>query len=138
MYSTEYGFGAKVKGHFDDIVEHTIEALSDQGFGVLSDIDVKKTLKKKIDVDFKQYRILGACNPPLAHRALLEEAEIGLLLPCNVIVYEANEDECAIVAIDPVKNLDIVGNSKLEPLAEEVHSKLKAVIASLEPVAEKS
>jgi len=132
MYNTEYGIGIQQEGPFEDVIVRTVEALAEQGFGILSDIDVKATLKKKLDVDFRQYRILGACNPPLAHQALTEEVELGLLLPCNVIVYETSEGKCTVAAINPVKNLSIVGNSGVEPVAQEVQEKLKAVLASLE------
>ncbi len=134
MYDTQYGIGIQKEGPFDDVVTSTVQALADQGFGILSDIDVKATLKKKLDVDFRRYRILGACNPPLAHQALTEDIELGLLLPCNVIVYETSEGKCVVAAIDPVKNFSIVGNTTLEPVAEDVQSRLKAVLASLESV----
>ena len=138
MHNTAYGFGIELEGRFDDIVARTIKALSEQGFGVLSDIDVKATFKKKLNVDFRQYRILGACNPPLAHQALVEETELGLLLPCNVIVYEKDANKCMVAAINPVQNLSIVGNSALGPLAEEILAKLQTALASLEPVATSS
>lgn len=134
MYATNYGCGIKAEGQFDEVVSRTIEALGEQGFGVLSDIDVKSTLSKKLNIDFRKYRILGACNPPLAHQALTEENELGLLLPCNVIVYEADDNNCVVVAVDPVKNLSILGNPALEPLAEQVQKKLKASLKTLEPV----
>jgi uncharacterized protein (DUF302 family) len=134
MYYTNYGFGFKVEGSFDEIVSRTIGALSEQGFGVLSDIDVSATLKKKLDADFRQYRILGACNPPFAHKALLEEPEIGLLLPCNVIVYETDDNKYAVVAVDPVKNLSIVDNPALVSIAETIRTKLRAALNSFEPV----
>ncbi len=138
MYNTEYGIGIQQEGPFEDVVTRTVEALAEQGFGILSDIDVKATLKKKLDVDFRQYRILGACNPPLAYQALTEEVDLGLLLPCNVIVYETGEGQCVVAAINPVKNLSIVGNADLEPVAEEVRKKLKTVLTSLEQVADGS
>jgi uncharacterized protein (DUF302 family) len=131
MYTTKYGFGIKVEGDFEEVLARTEEALKSQGFGVLSDIDVKATLKKKLDVDMPRYRILGACNPPLAHRALTEEPELGLLLPCNVIVYEHTDGTCSVAAVDPVKNLGIVGNPDLEPIAKEVKEKMTAVVESL-------
>ncbi len=132
MVNRNYGFGRKVPGDFQSVVLRTIDALSEQGFGVLSDIDVRATLKKKLNVDFRNYRILGACNPPLAHQALSQEGEIGLLLPCNVIVYEIEKGVCMVAAVDPVTNLSIVGNAALEPVAEEVRKRLKAVLDALE------
>ena len=134
MYNTEYGFGIEIEGDFDDVVQRTIEALSKEGFGILSDIDVKATLKKKLDIDFRQYRILGACNPPYAHQALETEIELGLLLPCNVIVYETAERKCRVVAVDPVKNLGIVGNKDLAPVAETIKQKMITVLEALESV----
>lgn len=134
MPTNEFGIRTRVEGEFDDIVSRTILALEDQGFGVLSDIDVRKTLKNKLDVDFRKYRILGACNPPLAHQALSEEIELGLLLPCNVIVYEIEGSACMVAAVDPVTNLSIVGNTALGPVAEEVRTRLHTVLDSLETV----
>jgi len=134
MYNTEYGYGIEIEGGFDNIVKRTVEALSEEGFGILSDIDVKATLKKKLDVDFRQYRILGACNPPFAHEALTAEIELGLLLPCNVIVYEVDEQKCAVVVVDPVKNLSIVGNDDLTPIAKKIQHKLISALELLESV----
>lgn len=131
MANTEYGFAKKISGDFQSVVSRTTEALAEQGFGVLSDIDVQATLKKKLDVDFRKYRILGACNPPLAYKALTEEVELGLLLPCNVIVYEVEPNACIVAAVDPVTNLSIVGNTALGPIAEEVRSRLRAVLDKL-------
>jgi uncharacterized protein (DUF302 family) len=138
MYKTEYGFGTEIKASFTDAVQRTIEALQGQGFGVLSDIDVKETLKKKLDVDFRRYRILGACNPALAHQALTEENDLGLLLPCNVVVYELDEHDTRVVAVDPVKNLSIVGNDALAPIAQDVKRRLITVIESLSSVPARS
>lgn len=132
MSTSEYGIRTRVDGEFDKVVSQTIDALKDQGFGVLSDIDVQETLKNKLDIDFRRYRILGACNPPLAHQALSEEIELGLLLPCNVIVYEIEEGACMVAAVDPVTSLSIVGNTALGPVAEEVRARLKVVLAVLE------
>jgi len=124
---SRYGLTVEVSLNYEDAVEKVREELSKEGFGVLCDIDIKATLKKKIDVDFKKYVILGACNPPLAHRALSEEAQIGLLLPCNVIVYEEG-DGAVVSAIDPVVQLGVTGNDELQPLAEEVRGKLSRVL----------
>ncbi len=134
MYHTEYALGIEVDGSFDSVVSRTADALKVQGFGVLSNIDVKATLKKKLDVDFRRNRILGACNPALAHEALLEETPLGLLLPCNVVVYEVDEHRCAVAAVDPVRNLGIVGNAALRPIAEKVRTKLETVLGSLESI----
>ncbi len=98
-----YGFSKKVNYGFDEAIERVIEELKKEGFGILSEIDVKATLKKKMDIDFPNYKILGACNPPLAHKALSAEPEIGLLLPCNVIVYENNNRN--ILRLPPIRQI---------------------------------
>jgi uncharacterized protein (DUF302 family) len=137
MEKTKYGFGVNLDLRFEEAVEKTVNALKEQGFGVLTEIDVKDTLKQKLDVDFKKYTILGACNPPLAHQALLNEEEIGLLLPCNVIVYEAGADSSRVVAVDPEKAMAIVDNIRLKSIAGEVKNKLVEALSSLkraEPV----
>jgi uncharacterized protein (DUF302 family) len=131
MDKTRYGIGIELRLDFESAIERTIERLKDHGFGVLTDIDVKETLKQKLGVDFKNYRILGACNPPLAHKALTAEDEIGLLLPCNVIVYETSEGKVRVSAIDPVAAMSVVGNDTIKPVAEEVSRKLTAVISAL-------
>jgi uncharacterized protein (DUF302 family) len=124
-----YGMGTTVALPFERAVERTREALGAEGFGVLSEIDVGATLKKKLDVDFRPYVILGACNPPMAHRALTAERDIGLLLPCNVIVYAADEDGKSVVAaVDPELSLGRVGNDALAPLAADVKARLRRVI----------
>ena len=121
---------AKVNLPYETAVERTIAALKEQGFGVLTEIDVQATLKKKIDIDFRRYMILGVCNPSLAHRALTAELEIGLLLPCNVIVYE--EDGGSVVSIqDPISMLGMVQNANLDPIAQEAHSRLMQAVQSL-------
>ena len=115
---------------YEQAVEHVTAALKDQGFGVLTEIDVRTTLKKKLDVDFRKYVILGACNPPLAHQALTTELEIGLLLPCNVIVYE--DDGGSVVSIaDPIAMMHVANNPLLEPVAAEARVRLQRVIAAL-------
>lgn len=134
MYTTNYGFGIEIKAGFDDTVQRTIQALQEEGFGILCDIDIRETLKKKLNVSFRQYRILGACNPLLAHQALTKEDDLGLLLPCNVVVYELGEQRSRIVAIDPVKTLGIVGNDSLEPIAKEVKSRLQSVMEAIEKI----
>src|SRR5579885_1128062 len=128
---TSYGFGTRLSLPYQEAIARTKAALKDQGFGVLTEIDVKKTLKEKLDVDFRPYVILGACNPPLAYRALSAEIDIGLLLPCNVIVYEA--DGGSIVEImDPEAALGSVGNPAVEPIAREAKARLEKVIEALE------
>lgn len=122
----EYGFSKKVDMSYEKAVEKVTEELKKEGFGVLTSIDVKDTLKKKIDVDFKKYIILGACNPSLAHKALESEEELGLLLPCNVIVYEKN-DGTMVSFFDPMIMTHLIDNDKLKIIAEEVQSKLKRV-----------
>ncbi len=131
MDKTQYSIGVELQLDFDSAVERTVERLKDHGFGVLTEIDVKETLKQKLGVDFKNYRILGACNPPLAHKALSAEDEIGLLLPCNVIVYETSEGKVRVSAIDPVAAMSVVGSDAVRSVAEEVSQKLTAVISAL-------
>src|SRR5680860_1512365 len=125
-----YGYSKEVNLSFDEVVERTINALKEEGFGILTDIDVKKILKEKLDVDFKQYRILGACNPPRAYKALQVEDEIGLLLPCNVIVYEKN-DRVTVSDIRPEVAFSVINNQSLAPLANEVEVILKKVINNI-------
>jgi uncharacterized protein (DUF302 family) len=128
---TSYGFGTKVNLPYAEAIERTKAALKDQGFGVLTEIDVKKTMKEKLGVDFRPYVILGACNPPLAHRALSAELDIGLLLPCNVVVYEADGGS-VVEVMDPEAALGIVGNPAVEPVAREAKERLEKAITSLE------
>ena len=126
--STSYGFGQEVNLPFGEAVERTREALKAEGFGVLCEIDVQKTLKEKLGADFRQYVILGACNPPLAHQALEAELDLGLLLPCNVVVY-ATDQGTQVEAMNPEPVLGLVGNPKLAPIAREVKARLQRVIA---------
>ena len=131
--TTRYGIGTTVSLPYAQAVERTREALAEEGFGVLSEIDVAATLKKKLDVDFRPYVILGACNPPLAHRALTAERDIGLLLPCNVIVYAADAEGYSVVAaMDPVEALSLTGNDAIRPLAEDVKARLHRVLTAIE------
>lgn len=124
-----YGMSTTVRLPYEQAVERVREALSAEGFGVLSEIDVRATLKQKLDADFRPYIILGACNPPLALRALTAEQHIGLLLPCNVIVYAADDEGSSVVAaVDPEVSLGRVGNDALAPLAAEVKSRLRRVL----------
>ncbi|KJS36060.1 MAG: hypothetical protein VR70_14550 [Rhodospirillaceae bacterium BRH_c57] len=125
-----YIFATTLALPFDAAVTKTIEALQKEGFGVLTEIDVKETLKKKIDVDFRPYRILGACNPTMAYRALQSEPDIGAMLPCNVVVQEAS-DGVRVSAIDPVASMQAVTNPDLGEIAGEVRDALRRVIQTL-------
>jgi len=130
MTNENFALRTKVDLPYEAAVEKTTAALKEEGFGILTEIDVQATLKKKLDVDFRKYVILGACNPPLAHRALQTEMEIGLLLPCNVIVYE--EDGGSVVSIiDPLSMLDFVKGTELTPVANEARAKLQRVIEAI-------
>jgi uncharacterized protein (DUF302 family) len=127
----EYGISKQVNYGFSEAVEKVTEELKKEGFGILTSIDVKKTLKAKIDVDFTDYVILGACNPPLAHRALSSEMEIGLLLPCNIVVYVNKDENTMVSAFDPMLMSEIISNATLQEVAGEVREKLKRVIEAL-------
>ncbi len=130
---TRYGLRVAVPDDYDRAVERTTAALKAEGFGVLTTIDVKQTLKQKLDADFRRYVILGACNPPLAHRALTTELEIGLLLPCNVIVYEAEPGKTAVAAMAPLAALGVVGdNPELMGVARDADPRLRRALAALE------
>lgn len=134
--TTRYGIGTIVPLDYEQAVARTKEALAAEGFGILSEIDVAATLKKKLDVDFRPYVILGACNPPLAHRALTAERDIGLLLPCNVVVYADDVPGRSVVtAMDPVEALRLTGNAAIAPVADEVRERL---VRALEAVASPS
>jgi uncharacterized protein (DUF302 family) len=126
-----YHFSKKLDIPFEEAVEKTTEALKEEGFGVLTEIDIKATLKKKLDVDFRKYHILGACNPPLAHEALQSEPHIGLMLPCNVIVQEHENGEVEVSAVDPVASMQAIDNEELGDVAGEVSYLLKKVIDSI-------
>jgi len=123
----QYGFSKSTDLTYERAVEKVTEELKKEGFGVLTTIDVRETLKKKLDVDFKKYIILGACNPPFAHKALEAEEQIGLLLPCNVIVYE-NEGKSVVAAFDPMMMTKVLDNPKIQPIADEIQQRLKRVI----------
>ncbi len=125
-----YGFSKNVSLPYEKAIEKVTEELKKEGFGVLTTIDVQDTLKKKLDVDFNKYVILGACNPPFAHKALVAEEQIGLLLPCNVIVYEKN-GRTIVAAFDPMTMATMVENEALKSIAEEVAARLRRVINSL-------
>lgn len=126
----EYGFSRVVNHTYERAVERVTEELQKEGFGVLTTIDVKETLRKKLGVDFPRYVILGACNPPLAHRALQTEEQIGLLLPCNVIVYEKG-GKTIVAAFDPMLMATVLEKEEMRPIAEEVRRKLDRAIAAV-------
>ena len=126
-----YGFSKKVDLSYEDALVKVTEELQKEGFGVLTEIDVKATLKKKLDVDHNNYKILGACNPQLAHKALTAEPEIGLLLPCNVVVYEDDNKQTIVAAIDAKTMMSVVGRDDIEPIAEEVNQKLAKVLENI-------
>ena len=127
----KYYIAKTVTGGFPAVVDRAIEALKAEGFGVLTDIDVKATMKKKLDLDFRDYRILGACNPPLAHQALTADDKIGTMLPCNVIVQDLGGGQVEVAAIDPAISMAQVGNAKLQTIADSVTGKLTRVIAAI-------
>ena len=127
---TRYSFGVKVALPYQEAVRRTTDLLKEEGFGVLTEIDVRKTLKEKLGADFRHYVILGACNPQLSHQAFEAELEIGLLLPCNVAVYE-EEDGSVVSVMDPLAALGLAGNEALRPIAEQARGRLERVIQKL-------
>ncbi len=126
-----FAFTTILNMSYEDAVSKVTDALKDEGFGVLTEIDVKGTLKKKLGVDFRKYVILGACNPPYAHRTLEVDLDVGLLLPCNVIVYERDDGKTCVSAINPISALEVIKNEDLRKIAEEVSEKLKKVVDKL-------
>ena len=127
-----YCFSKTITGKtFDEVIEKATQELKKEGFGVLTEIDVKTTLKKKIDVDFKPYKILGACNPHFAHQALQKEDKIGVMLPCNVIVEDNGNGNIEVSAVDPVASMQAVGNDDLANIASQVKEKLQRVIKNI-------
>lgn len=126
-----YHFSKTIDASFDDAVARVTEALKKEGFGILTEIDVKETLKKKLDVDFRRYRILGACNPPYAYKALTLEDKIGAMLPCNVVVQEREGGKVEVSAVDPVASMMAIKNDALGQVAEEVRALLRKVVDSL-------
>ena len=126
-----YVFTKKVPISFEQAVDKVSEGLSREGFGILTEIDVKATLKKKLDTDFRKYRILGACNPPYAYKALQVEPHIGAMLPCNVVVQEYDNGEVEVSAIDPLASMRAIQNDALQAIAKEIQLKLKKVIEEL-------
>jgi len=123
-----YAFSTVLDTSYEDAISRVTDALKEEGFGVLTEIDVKATLKKKLDKEFRKYLILGACNPPFAHRSLEADLDVGLLLPCNVIVYETDDKKAYIAAINPVSALEIIQSQELRNIAEEVSEKLERVV----------
>ncbi len=126
-----YYFAKTLTLNFEEAVRRTIEALKREGFGIITEIDVKETFKKKINVDFRDYRILGACNPLLAHEALQIEDKVGTMLPCNVVVQDAGGGRTEVAAIDPVASMQAIDNPRLMEPAEQVRKKLRKVVESL-------
>jgi uncharacterized protein (DUF302 family) len=127
----KYYFNKIITGTFDNAVQKVTEALQKEGFGVLTEIDIRATLKKKLNVDFYNYKILGACNPPAAYKALQAEDKIGTMLPCNVIVQEKTPGTVEIAAIDPMSSMQAIDNDQLHTIAAEIRDKLKKVIDNL-------
>lgn len=123
-----YTLDRTVSGDFEDIVNETVSALEEEGFGVLCDIDVQATLKKKLDADFRQYRILGACNPEQAHEGLQDEILLGTLLPCNFVVYETDSGDVGVSAIDPGRLVGVTDNDALDDIAADVHQSFERVL----------
>jgi uncharacterized protein (DUF302 family) len=126
-----YYFNKTLQGSFDEVISKVTDELKKEGFGILTEIDVKETLKKKLDVDFKKYKILGACNPPFAYKALQAEDKIGAMLPCNVIVIEQAPGHIEVAAINPIASMSAVENPNLGNIATEVQNKLKKVVENL-------
>ena len=126
--SKEYAFSTVLNTSYEEAVTKVTDTLKEEGFGILAEIDVKATLKKKLDKEFRKYVILGACNPPFAHRSLEADLDVGLLLPCNVIVYETDDKKAYIAAINPVSALEIIQSQELRNIAEEVSERLERVV----------
>jgi uncharacterized protein (DUF302 family) len=130
--ASKLGFVVHLKVDYQTALSKTIDALKVEGFGVLTEIDVKETMKKKLDVDLPAYKILGACNPSLAHRALTAAPEVGLLLPCNVTVRQLEDGRIEVALIDPLMMLGVISNPELKTIADEARAKLERVARSLE------
>ena len=127
----EYYFSKTIDESFDNAVQKVTEALKTEGFGILTEIDIKATLKKKLDVDFYNYKILGACNPPFAYKALLTEDKIGIMLPCNVIIQEKVAGQVEVSAVDPSASMQSIENKNLHDIAADIRAKLQKVIEQL-------
>lgn len=127
-----YTITTTLDASFETVLTELTNALEDEGFGILSDIDVQSTFHEKLDVEVNQYRILGACNPPLAHEGIAAEPNLGALLPCNVAIYESAEGEVVVSAVDPVQLLELAENPALDPIADEVKARLERVIDELD------
>ena len=127
----KYYFNKTVKGTFEEVIDTVTQGLKEEGFGVLTEIDVTATLKEKLDIDFKKYKILGACSPPYAYKALQAEDKIGTMLPCNVIVQEIEEGVFEVAAVNPMASMQAVENKKLSKVAEEITDKLEKIINKL-------
>lgn len=127
----DYTLKVRVAGPFDEVVETTIDALGDEGFGVLSDIDVQATFDEKLGEEFRQYRILGACNPPLALEGLTADVELGALLPCNVVVYEADDGGIVVSAVDAERLVSVADDPALESIGSEVRERFERVLDSV-------
>lgn len=127
----KYYFNKTLHEDFEKVIQRVTEELKKEGFGILTEIDVQETLKKKLDVDFKKYRILGACNPPYAHKALVAEDKIGAMLPCNVIVQEISKGVIEVAAVNPMASMQAVENEKLAEIASDITAKLENVIEKL-------
>lgn len=130
--TTTLGFRKQLQESYDEALPHVTEALKAEGFGVLTNIDIQGALKEKAGVDFRRYTILGACNPAYAHQALQADLEVGLLLPCNVVIYEGDDKRAVVLAVDPERTMAATGNAKLEELAGRVRENLERVLARLD------
>ena len=128
---TAYYYSTIVTGNFENVIEKVTQLLQKEGFGILTQIDIQQTLKKKLNVDFNKYKILGACNPPFAYKALQAESKIGTMLPCNIIVQELDKDRIEVAAVNPLLSMQAVKNAQLESIAQEVSDKLENVINSI-------
>ncbi len=126
-----YYYARKLEGSFDGFIEKIKEGLKEEGFGVLSDVNVKELFKSKLDIDFRQYRILGACNPVFSHKALLSEARVGTMLPCNIIVQETSDGKIEVSAVDPVASMLAIDNDPLKEIAAQIGEKLVKVVDKL-------
>ena len=131
METTLYSYYKTVDMSYQEAIDKVTEELKKEGFGILTEIDVKATLKKKLDVDFRPYKILGACNPPYVHKALVAEEQIGLMLPCNVVVYENENGKTVVAAIDPIASMQAVNNPNLGDIAVAIREKMQSVIEKM-------